>query len=280
MEISAELKLIELNDSIRYCDKINQLLDNSINCKKLPSSVYTEYNDEKWGPLYKALTALNCNINEASRIFHGNAKGTCMIQGKIYYGSQYIIREIYNRITCDYIAKSSNRYIVELGAGYGSIIINLMNHCRQQGLNNHYYAYEYTEYGRKCLSYLTRESPIRIGGCDFLSAKAPEFPRGALVITSMSLMMVPKLRRQYLMEIIKREPSMVICFETIIDFCSNTLLGKLQRSYILANEYNTNLLQLLRELQNDGHIEICEIVEDFFAENLLLPTSVIRWRPK
>jgi hypothetical protein len=72
----------------------------------------------------------------------------------------------------------------------------------------------------------------------------------------------------------------VINVEPCYEHCEGkTLLGLMRRRYIEVNDYNTNLVTVLREQRDRGVIDILEELPAVFGSNPLLAASVIVWRP-
>ena len=53
----------------------------------------------------------------------------------------------------------------------------------------------------------------------------------------------------------------------------------MRRRYIEVNDYNTNLLTVLRDARDAGTIQILEERAAVFGANPLLPASVLTWAP-
>uniref|UniRef100_UPI00404729CD hypothetical protein n=1 Tax=Rheinheimera sp. TaxID=1869214 RepID=UPI00404729CD len=165
---------------------------------------------------------------------------------------------------------------VELGAGYGSVIFALKHRLESMKLDCKLSALEYTENGRNCIKSLDENRSIVVGDCDFLSTiNKSIIRRGSVVYTSMALMMVPIIGYDLIESIIDSDPRIMMFFEAVPDFCDESLIGSLQKRYISLNDYNSNLFDLLRVLESHGKLEIIEVRKNIFAENFLLPTSLI-----
>ena len=50
------------------------------------------------------------------------------------------------------------------------------------------------------------------------------------------------------------------------------------RKYIKMNDYNTNLLTILKKAEKAGRIEIIEEKKNVIGSNPFLPISIIAWR--
>ena len=76
----------------------------------------------------------------------------------------------------------------------------------------------------------------------------------------------------------KLQPKYCIHFEPCYEYHdSNTIYGLLCKKYIEVNDYNRNLIVILRQAQKDGKIKILEQQKNVLGSNPLFPFSVIVW---
>jgi len=172
--------------------------------------------------------------------------------------------------------------IAELGAGYGSIVLDL---ARRAALRpTPFFAAELTESGAALISRLGANEGIAIetGRCDLTATPVTSLPilHGAVIYTSYAAQYIPRLDSSFVEQIALLRPSAVIHIEPCYEHCEGkTLLGLMRRRYIEVNDYNTNLVTVLREQRDRGVIEIVEERPAVFGSNPLLAASVIVWRP-
>lgn len=183
----------------------------------------------------------------------------------------------------DVIRKYVNKFftsepIVELGCGYGSVILTLA------GLPEFKYtkflAAEYTPSGRELTKLCAKNQGIDldIGWCDFADIKITDLdiPEGALIITCSATSYVPILPNSFTTSIKALKPKMVIHFEPVYEhYHGNTLLDMMRRRYIEIQDYNRNLLTLLKD---DSNVQILLEEHTVIGINPLYSQSVIAWR--
>ena len=74
-------------------------------------------------------------------------------------------------------------------------------------------------------------------------------PKDAVVYTSHSIEQIPTLDDSFVHGLIRRAPRLVVHFEPCYDDQDDkTLIGLMRRRYIELNDYNRNLLGLLRSV--------------------------------
>jgi len=172
--------------------------------------------------------------------------------------------------------------LVELGAGYGSVILALAK--RHPFCQMNIIAAEYTGSGVELIQRLARSQDLKIqtGHCDFGSPGVTDLaiPDDAIIFTSFATPCVPKLPVSFVDSLAGFHPRVVAHFEPCYEHSeSSTLLGLMRRRYIEVNDYNTNLVTLLHERQAQGSITIVEERPAVLGPNPLLPASILNWRP-
>jgi len=187
----------------------------------------------------------------------------------------------------DIVAESLARYLpaaalAELGAGYGSIVIDLARRAAFRGLS--IYAAELTNSGSRVIDMLAAAEDVNVatGWCDLTSSPITtlDLPAGSVIYTSYAAQYVPRLSASFVESLVALAPSAVIHIEPCYEHCEpKTLLGLLRRRYIEVNDYNTNLVTILHEQREHGVIDIVEERPAVFGSNPLLAASVIVWRP-
>lgn len=253
---------------------------------KTPSEVTREYEGEKWGPLLQAMGELGRrpSIEEADRwFFRDSPSCLCCIGEEVRELARSEAHALYLRTVADsltpYLPASA---LVEMGAGYGSVILGL---ARQEPFRRmRLVAGEYTPSGVKLLRLLAAAQSLDLsaGNCDFRSSQLTEVevPAGAIIFTSFATHYVPKLLPDFLEALCARKPAAVVHFEPCYEHCDlQTLMGLLRRRYIEVNDYNTNLVTLLHEYRGRGRIEILKEQPAVFGIHPFLAASAITWRP-
>ncbi len=170
--------------------------------------------------------------------------------------------------------------VVELGCGYG---INLWT-LRKAFPDKKYYGGEYSPNAVALANLLYRNEPsISVEPFNFYDAAYPlldRFPKDAriLVFTRHAIEQLPSAR-SVLAALSSHFPQIatVVHLEPTIGNYDDSLLGLLMRRYIAVNDYNRDLLSLLKA-RND--IEILSNDANVYGVSPLNPTSVIVWKPK
>ena len=253
---------------------------------KTAQEVTREYEVEKWGPLLAKVRQAQQPISlaQVDEWHLGNLPpALCSINGQLDMlppqeaHQQYL--NIIEGVLKQYLPTSA---LIELGAGYGSIILGLAEteSFRQTRL----LAGEYTASGMELIHTLAKAQSLAIetAYCDFAWPTVTELsiPAGAILFTSFATHYVPKLSPDFINQLTQFQPRIVAHFEPCYEHCdSTTLLGLMRRRYIEVNDYNRNLATLLYEQQQQGRIKILEERPAVFGTNSLLAASIIVWQP-
>ena len=283
------MKKIELDDLPKYSPWVNRILGIEpfgIHYKN-PKEIQREYNQEKWFEILKHIEDNSkIKIDELeSSLFHQKECVGYSIDNGIYIQSTSDFHkdqlELYFSVVEPYIKNANS--LIELGAGYGSMIINLMKKFGKEKLQ--YFAGEYTENGIKCIRKLAQNENLKIktGYCDFFSLKNDEIfgeNEKNIIFTSYALMYIPLLADQFIEYIISMNPKVCIHFEPCYEhYKDDSLYGMMCKRYIEMNDYNRNLISILKKAEKDKKIEIIEEQKNIFGNNALLPISIIVWKP-
>ncbi len=187
----------------------------------------------------------------------------------------------------DFVAQTLKPYlgasaIVELGAGYGSVILNLARRPEFSGVQA--YGLDLTSAGAELVSRMSAAEGVDVGSglCDLLAAEITNtpIPEGALLFTSYAAHYEPRHVETFVKALTSLRPKAVVLIEPCYEHCDETtLLGLLRRRYIEVNDYNTNLVTLLHEQSEAGLVRILDERKAAFGPNPLLAASVIVWEP-
>lgn len=254
--------------------------------KKIASELIREYEDEKWGPLWKRVSASKSQVtlDQVEKWMYGDQpESLCLVDGNLQVMSavegRNIHLEIVLRTLLDLLPASA---LVELGAGYGHIILNLVRN--QQISRQPVLAGEFASSGTELIRYLAKAEnmDIQVGDCDFSRSQITNLniPENALCFTSYATTCIPEFSSQFIENIMLWRPKAVVHFEPMYEHCDlSTLLGAMQHRYIEVNDYNRNLLTVLRDSENKGNIQILLERPQVFGSNSLLPFSIVVWKP-
>jgi hypothetical protein len=254
--------------------------------RKTPKEIIREFEYEKWGPLLKKVRAAGreVSIEEVDEWMLSHLPSPlCWIGDSLELISPMKAHNIQTNLVAElvesYLPASA---LVELGAGYGSIILSLAK--RNSCLGMPIMAGEYTDSGLELIRNLSRAQGLNIqtAHCDFFSSQITDLdiPPGAIIFTSFAVCCVSQLSSDFVKAILTLQPKVVMHLEPCYEHCdSTTLLGLMRRRYIDINDYNTNLVTLLHEHQKQGSLTIVVEKPLVFGVNPLLTASVIVWSP-
>src|ERR1019366_3914319 len=237
--------------------------------QKTAAEVIREYDHGKWGALLMRMDSAPAEVtvdDEERWSLEGVAQSLCSVGDRVELLSPAAGRQrhilMVESVLRRYLPASA---LVELGAGYGSIILRVSREREFADLP--LFAGEYTASGIELIRRLSQAEgiPMTVGRCDLGSNRIVNFavPEGALVFTSMAVHYIPLLSTDYVQGIAALRPT-----------------GVLRRRYIEVNDYNRNLVSLLRAQQAEGALRILEELPAVLGVNPLLPVSVIVWSPR
>lgn len=173
--------------------------------------------------------------------------------------------------------------LVELGCGYGSVILGLARKAAFQDLP--YFAADITATGPELASLIAEQETIKLatGRADLRNSPVTDLdvPGGALIYTAYVAQYVEPLTDAFVAGLLALRPKAVVHIEPVYEHCDpTTLLGLLRQRYIQANGYNRNLSTILRDHEARGSLEIVHDSAPGFGPNPLLAASVIAWVPR
>ena len=173
--------------------------------------------------------------------------------------------------------------LVELGCGYGSVILGLARKAAFQDIQ--YFAADFTSTGSELASLIAKQESIELitGKADLKSEKITDLavPEGAVIYTAYAAQYVEPLTDALVNGLRALRPKVVVHIEPVYEHCDPaTLLGLLRQRYIQANGYNQNLSTILHDHEARGSLEIIHDSVPGFGPNPLLAASVIAWVPR
>jgi hypothetical protein len=245
-----------------------------------------EYEVEQWKPLLKSAkeSPTPMTVTDVDRMMFGQSKDVfCRIQDEFRVMSGTDCYGLYHELIADTLESllpcSS---LVEIGAGYGSIILNLAKRHRFLDLPIH--AYEWTPSGRELTKELAKNDGLspEIGFCDLNSKEVldPPPPEGSIIFTSSVFPCIPELKKESILSLASTRPKAVVHFEPIYEeYEESSLWESMVLSYLHINDYNRNALSVLESLEGDKIIEITQRKRACWGYNALLPHSVLIWKP-
>jgi len=173
--------------------------------------------------------------------------------------------------------------LVELGCGYGSVILGLARKAAFQDMP--YFAGDFTSTGPELAALISRKEgiPITTGAANLRTSPVTHLaiPEDALIFTAYAAQYVEPLTDDFVNGLIALKPKAVVHVEPVYEHCDPaTLLGLLRQRYIEACRYNRNLSTILHRHEQLGSLEIIQESVPGFGPNPLLAASVIAWKPR
>lgn len=253
---------------------------------KTPEEIEREFGKEKWGTLLEKFKQnSDAKLDDIDRWAAGNPKRSLTTVADHLV---LMTPEESHSAYISYVADALEKHLpasalVELGCGYGSVILGLARREAFSSMKLH--AADYTSTGPELASLIAaRENvDLKTGHCDFTSADTTDLdiPPGAIIYTAYAAQYVEELGPRFVEGIIALEPKVVVHIEPVYEHAGeSTLLGLLRRRYIEANGYNRNLSTILHDHEARGSLEILEETAPAFGPNPLLAASVIAWKPR
>lgn len=247
-----------------------------------------EFEREKWGPILKAMqkNPANASIQTVNNYWYSERPKHELItvNKEIKASTPPQTRNL----TLDTIKSLLLRYLpseslVELGAGFGDMFIDIALDPAFENLD--FFAGEFTKSGQKLLKIIAENEKLNctIGQCDFNQNPMIDFtiPNQSIIYTVTATMYIPKLQDHFMEQLLQYNPKYVVHLEPCYEHLDESeLLGSLCKKYFQLNDYNQNLVSLIKSYEQKGKIEILENKPSVIGPNPFLPLSVIVWRPK
>ena len=254
---------------------------------KSGDEIEREFGREKWGVLLERFHAHpEARLEDVDRWAAGDGDATTLasVDQHIVEMSPAESHEAY----IAYIASALEPHLpatalIELGCGYGSVILGLARKAAFQDIA--YLAADFTSSGPELAQGLAKRESIGLvtGRADFNASPLTnlEIPEGALIYTAYAAQYVESLNDGFVEGLAALRPKAVVHIEPLYEHCDpSTLLGLLRQRYIQANGYNRNLSTILHDHEALGSLEIIHESAPGFGPNPLLAASVIAWTPR
>jgi hypothetical protein len=253
---------------------------------KTPEEIEREFGREKWGVLLEKFNASpDARLEDVDRWAGGDAMMTlASVDEHIVEMSPEESHDAYIAFIADALESHlPASALVELGCGYGSVILGLARKAAFQDIP--YFAADFTSTGPELAARIADQESVRLttGHADLKSGRITDLavPEGALVYTAYAAQYVEPLTDEFINGLIALKPRAVVHVEPVYEHCDpSTLLGLLRQRYIQANGYNRNLSTILHDHEAMGSLEILRDSVPGFGPNPLLAASVIAWAPR
>jgi hypothetical protein len=253
---------------------------------KSSTEVLREFDREKWGGLLETVKSSKDRLSfkqVEEAVYNQQPDIICVKGNKLVLQPAYRGFEEQYKIISDTLAEYlPATALCELGAGYGQVILRLAQEKRFA--NMQVVAAEYTSSGVQLIDYLAQAENLNVvtGHCDLNKPGITDvvIPEGGIIFTSYAASYITNGTLKFVDDITSFKPAMVVHFEPLYEHYDTTsLLGCMQRKYIEQNDYNRNLLSVLKEAESKGLIRIVKELPNIFGTNPFLPMSVVAWHP-
>tara|TARA_B100001250_G_scaffold170866_1_gene147140 strand:+ start:4057 stop:4929 length:873 start_codon:yes stop_codon:yes gene_type:complete len=278
------MKKINFEDIQEYSDLPEKILNSSNEHIKYKTEqeVLREFNTEKWSLILNDIASdKNINLHEIDQKMEAfDVMSPFFYKGDFYLASGKEVFNMHLEIFDKVISKYINEHtaLVELGAGYGSKILNLSN--KKKFHNVQLFAAEFTENGCNAIKQLSARmnKEVQVGYCDLKKhiIKEISIPKNSVIYTSYALHYVQKLSDSFIDFILSFEPKIVINFEPCFEAHDDYSYGKLCKRYIELNDYNIDMITVLNNASKKGLIDM-KVEKNVIGGNPFLPISIIEW---
>jgi hypothetical protein len=284
--IRERFQLVEMNELPRFSPWPARLLGLSAwTPRQRNASLVTAEYGEKWGALLDAFEKHRfSNLEDTiSSLLKSHFPPNLLFHlgEQIYYSKsdKFFWDFFYHKIAevlREYVTPSDT--LVELGCGWGRNLFFAMS----SGLCKNAFGGEYTEEGIRLgeLVAKTFRVPIEFARFDYCNPcdEVLERMRGAVIFTHNSIEQIRNLPEKTINALIDNEPKAVVHFEPVYEYRGEgSLLHCLWKRYTEVNDYNRDLLTVLRKLEQQGRLKIeLEKVHEL-GLNAFNPGSFIVW---
>lgn len=284
---TTKLTLELLNELPKYSEWPSRLLGEKSFIKRIKDyeSVLREYDVDKWGQMLAI-----ANKDNSFKLEDGDKFELGEDTDQIIWVSQGLEKSASHSARAQYktllkeVLKTyhSGESIVELGAGFGSIILYMA--MQEEFKNSQFYAGEFTQSGVDLMQTLSKREGIKMTAdiCDLAARKITglNIPHNSIIYTSMAMPYIQNVPHHFCQSLASFNPKVVIHFEPCFDFFEkDTSLGLMQRRYVEVNGYNQDLFKQLQAAHHRKEIDIQFIEKNVFGENPFFPVSIIAWKP-
>ncbi len=283
---------IDFDKISQYSDLPSILYDKTSKVKyKSHQSIIREFEKEKWKSLISLSESPKTKIGDLSAMMHiETSLKPFLYDGSIYVDSPLSISDQFIDSSIDILKDIYTKHecssLVEVGAGYGRLLIPLIDaieNCKIEKV----LGLDLTEASglilsnlSKGLNYNIESSVIDISGKNavrhdkklLLSAEKP------LIFSCQTIMYTPKIDNDFITLMETWRDGIFCNIEPVFYENASHGLQNLQRTYIILNDYNRNLEKKLSYYADKGIIEILYSDDHLISENVFLPLKIYVWK--
>lgn len=274
------MEKISYDDIPKYSNAIQKLLENTSVKVKNRKNINREFGLEKWGKLSNVIASSGLLKAIMDSELPMETKLCGIIDRELVLATRdELFKYQINKIS-SYLSDSKSPTLVEIGSGYGSIILTLAkeNRLKYKKIIGVEITKQGVSLGKKISKYDGLKVHFEVG--EFMQknlANNKKIVENADCITSFSLHYV-KNPEKAIKNIALQNPNKVLHLEPILQhYSEKKTIGLLQRKYLIKNKYTTNILPALENLDRKKIIKIKSISPCCFGNNPLMPASLIEW---
>ena len=286
--VTESFKLIEINDLPQFSTWPARLLgisdwETRVRNEQLVKNEYgqkwghlsREYDKQNFASLREALEYLFITHFQPTLIFHIGEQiyqADNSVQLWDYFYSQ-IISVLGQHLTV-------NDTLVELGCGWGrNLFYALDKNICAKAIGG-----EYTPEGQSFGQRIGEQFslPFEIHPFDYYNPDSDFMKNlhGAVVFTHNSIEQISYMQEETILSMIENKPKAVIHFEPIYEYRNkDTMLHYLWKRFTEVNDYNRNLITVLKKFEKKGMLNILLEKEHALGLNAFNPGSYIIWEP-
>ena len=263
------LGISEWNDRIRN----EELVKNEYGQKW--GKLSAEFSSNKFPSLRHTLEHLFISHFQPEILFHieeeiYNTKNSVLLWDYFYAKIHAVLNQ--------YLDKTDT--LVELGSGWGRNLLYALD----QGWCSKALGGEYTKEGQQLCNQIGKNFnlPIKSLPFDYYNPSSDFLKQleGTVVFTHNSIEQIGIMPEETILALIASKPKAVIHAEPIYEYRDKkTMLHFMWKRYTEVNDYNKNLLTILRKLEIQGKLRITNEQVHAFGLNAFNPGSFIAWQP-
>jgi hypothetical protein len=281
------MRALSLDDLPKYTHWPERLLSapTEILFEKTKSSIYREYETEKWSALWADIQLRQPSLDEIETLqFAEKGEIAISMRSELYTASPLEARRVLATLVADkvYAVHPPGSTVAEMGAGTGAIITRIA--MDRRFVESEFAASDLSPSSIKVIDYIAKAKgiSIRTGLFDLHSEKNEfKLAAGCTLVFSFAIAYIQGLDAGFWTRLAAMDPGAIVIAEPIYQYYGeDTLLGLMRRRYCKANDYNREILPSIEEAERNGLIEVTGIEENVIGVNPLCPVSLISLRFK